>query len=267
MRGIVFPTNASSLGGLSQFYVWVDGDGSGNQLIIQLYDSGKNYIAFTQTIDWTGWKRLFLPLYQPNYVGLPMNFDYLHIISATYYYDNTNIVATNSTVVTGPPETLGGGPSMGPFRLNRGSHPLNNPTDTVVLLDQSLELRNYPSLAYRQTGTNQFSINVYNSTRPFPLIFGESFNKNWKACVSDSAPIDLVACLPESDHFVANDYANGWIIKKTGSFALTIFFLPDVVERFAIGASVIAWIIMAVVVLAPIGVRRRLSRIRLPTQG
>jgi hypothetical protein len=209
-----------------------------------------------------------VPLYQPNYVGLPKNFDYLNIVSATYYYDNTNVSTTNSTIIIGPPETFGAGPSMGPFRLSRGLHTLRDPTDSVVLLDQSLQPKWYPSLSFDQTGTNQFSVQVQNSSAPFPLIFGESFNKNWKACFSDSGPPEsLATCLPETEHFVANDYANGWIIKKTGSFALTIFFFPDIVERFSIGASVIAWIIMAAVVLLPIGVRTRLARIRLSKGG
>jgi hypothetical protein len=268
MRGLVFSTVAASLDNLSQFYVWVDGDGSGNQLIIQLYDSGKNYIAFTQKIDWTGWKPLIVTLHHPSYTGGESYFNYSSIISATYYYDNTNIATTNSMIVIGPPEVLNAGLNEGPFRFSRGLHSLSKPTNAVILRDQSFQMKSYPSVTFDQTSTNQFSVQVHNSTGPFPLIFGQSFNKNWKACVSNQGAIASSSiCLPESDHFVANEYANGWIVNKTGSFSLTIYFSPDIVERVSVVASVIAWAMMAVVVLVPIRVRKRLTLFGFTTRG
>lgn len=62
-------------------------------------------------------------------------------------------------------------------------------------------------LAVEQVAPVQYKIIVRDtSQRPYLLVLQNSFNRNWKVRIGNSE-------LPESQHFVANRYANAWLIR------------------------------------------------------
>jgi hypothetical protein len=244
LRGINFQVPSNMIENLTQFYLWVKGDGSGNTLTIQIYDRFQNYIAFPQTIDWTGWKHLLVqvgdPAYSNNYTG----FNPSAVSSITYYYDNSNPSNSNSTIVVGPPESRQW-ESTDYSSFSKGVHPSNLTIDSVIL--QNGDRFQLPELSFSRVGTDRYLVDVSNASQPFPLIFNQNFDTGWQLCIGDLTEIqDLYSqCLPGAEHFVANDYANGWTINKLGSYQLTILYSGDGIYHIALAVSISSWILMA----------------------
>jgi hypothetical protein len=261
LRGIGFQVPSNMIENLTQFYVWVKGDGSGNTLIIQIYDQSQNYIAFPQTIDWTGWKHLLVQVGYPSYSNNITGFNPSEISSITYYYDNSNLANSNSTVVIGPPESLEWQTSDY-TSLSQGVYASNSTIDTVVL--QNRDGLQAPQLSYSRIGTNRYLVDVSNATESFPLIFSQSFDPGWQACFGDLSEVQdfYSQCLPVAEHFVANDYANGWTINKLGSFQLTILYSGDSVYHISLAVSISSWILMAAVTVFVVMREKRVRKKR-----
>jgi hypothetical protein len=103
---------------------------------------------------------------------------------------------------------------------------------------------------FKKINPTKYTIEV-NATSPFFLILSENYNKQWKAYISDRAvfekydQLNITEAKPEfrfdmrdisyllyppsfdNSHFLANGYANGWHINKTGNYSITLYFLPQ----------------------------------------
>ena len=122
-----------------------------------------------------------------------------------------------------------------------------------------------PMLTFKRVNPTKYIVNVENATKPFFLVFSESYNPGWKIYSMNKntnlgkviarypdvnveeaknswykfTPQDIVYLLRkpainESYHFKANGYANAWYINPvkinkdgSGNFTLTIYFRPQ----------------------------------------
>jgi hypothetical protein len=97
------------------------------------------------------------------------------------------------------------------------------------------------NLTYTKNNPTKYAIDVNTST-PFFLVFSESYHKDWVASIEGQH-------IPDEYHFVANGFANGWYINKTGTFTVTIEFLPQ--QLFYAGSAIsVTTLIMCVVYLS-----------------
>jgi hypothetical protein len=83
-------------------------------------------------------------------------------------------------------------------------------------------------LTYRKVDPTKYVVHV-NASRPFFLVFSESYHKDWIAYVNGEQ-------LPDVRHFMANGYANAWYIDKPGSYEIILEFWPQ--RLFYIGAAI-----------------------------
>jgi hypothetical protein len=84
------------------------------------------------------------------------------------------------------------------------------------------------SLTYEKADPTKYIVHI-NASKPFFLVFSESYHKDWVAYVNGEQ-------LPNDQHFMANGYANAWYINKTGSYEIVLEFWPQ--RLFYIGATI-----------------------------
>lgn len=76
-----------------------------------------------------------------------------------------------------------------------------------------------PSISYTKINPTKYQILVKGSTVPFFLILSELYNGGWEALFEDKTKV--------GKHFLANSFANGWLIEREGDFSLTLEFAPQ----------------------------------------
>ncbi|MEM2950628.1 MAG: discoidin domain-containing protein [Nitrososphaeria archaeon] len=84
---------------------------------------------------------------------------------------------------------------------------------------------------YQLSPTN-YIINTY-SKGPFILVLLENYSQSWKLRVNGKLT-------SETDHFIVNSYANGWIVKETGNLTLNIYYETQETLKLSVIASIIA---------------------------
>lgn len=77
----------------------------------------------------------------------------------------------------------------------------------------TLEGESVSGFTYEKLSATQYRINIKNATVPYRIIFKETFNKLWEASI-DGKKI--------TDHFLAFDYANGWIVMQKGNYKIKV---------------------------------------------
>jgi len=81
-------------------------------------------------------------------------------------------------------------------------------------------------LTYEKIDSTKYVIHV-RTDRPFFLVFSQSYDPNWIAYIGGTEV---------AQHFVANGYANGWYMGRTGSYDMTLEFWPQ--KLFHVSATV-----------------------------
>ena len=123
-----------------------------------------------------------------------------------------------------------------------------------------------PTITFRKINPTRYEVKIENATKPFFLVFSESYHPKWKAYVETEdrkwkrgngkweiiaeypkvhvkearhemrfTPKDIAYLfkkpLPEKNHSLVNGYANAWYIdpKEIGkqNFNITLYFLPQ----------------------------------------
>ncbi len=150
------------------------------------------------------------------------------------------------------------------------NHKAENLSIATIGLENLSKLRNMkennrPLIIFKRVNPTKYIVNVENATKPFFLVFSESYNPGWKIYYMNKntalgkviakypdvnveeaknswykfTPQDVVYLLRkpavnESYHFKANGYANAWYINPekinkdgSGNFTLTIYFRPQ----------------------------------------
>jgi hypothetical protein len=78
---------------------------------------------------------------------------------------------------------------------------------------------NFSLINFDQINPTKYFVHV-DTSLPFFLIFSQSFNKGWVASIDGRQ-------ISDQYHFIANGYANSWYINKTGTFNITLEFVPQ----------------------------------------
>lgn len=84
------------------------------------------------------------------------------------------------------------------------------------------------SFIYEKINPTKYIVHV-NASKPFFLVFSESYHKDWVAYVDGQQ-------IPVKYHFMVNGFANAWYINKTGSYTITLEFWPQ--RLFYIGSAI-----------------------------
>lgn len=77
-----------------------------------------------------------------------------------------------------------------------------------------------PKINVHKINQAEYRVDVMDAKGPFAIILSELFDQGWQISRSDGKAID-------KEHFLANSYANGWIIDNDGSFQMIIKFKPQ----------------------------------------
>jgi hypothetical protein len=75
---------------------------------------------------------------------------------------------------------------------------------------------------------------VYSSGGPFVLMLKQDYNPSWHASFAGGDEI------PPSQHVLADDYANGWIINRSGNFTVDVSYGPQTTYNLVVGFSIVA---------------------------
>lgn len=70
-----------------------------------------------------------------------------------------------------------------------------------------------PDIEFKKLTNDHYRVNVKKAQGPYILILNNTFDKSWQAKIDNTII---------SEHFIANSFANGWIIQKTGDYYIDI---------------------------------------------
>lgn len=108
---------------------------------------------------------------------------------------------------------------------------LKNPLSTV------------PKMSFTKINPAKFIVHIDNALDPYFLVFGESYNPQWKIFIKETDGKNSSF----NDHLVVNNYANGWFVDKSGSYDIIVEYYPQKVfylGLFLSGASIIVFSVM-----------------------
>lgn len=106
------------------------------------------------------------------------------------------------------------------------------------------------NLAFSAVSPTEYLVEVKEATYPFVLVLAQTYDPNWKV-VLNGIPIS------EGFHFKVNGYANGWLVNQTGSFGLTIQYVPQMFAYLGAWVSIIA--VLTITIVLPLIVLRKPS--------
>jgi len=86
----------------------------------------------------------------------------------------------------------------------------------------------FPKMSFSRLNPTMYKVSIENSTSPFVLAFGESYNKGWRAYIAENFFQTLfLKPIPETQHYTLNGYSNGWLIDKKGSYSIVVEYFPQ----------------------------------------
>ena len=88
---------------------------------------------------------------------------------------------------------------------------------------------------YQKISSTEYLVNVKDITHPFYIVLAESYDDGWKAFVNGKEQI------PDKNHFIVEEFGNGWYLTKTGNFNVKLYFQPQ--KYYDIGLIVYASVI------------------------
>lgn len=81
-----------------------------------------------------------------------------------------------------------------------------------------------PNMNYQKINESEYKVQINEARGPFVLVLSQLFDPAWKIYVDGKET--------GKEHFLANAYANGWIIERNGSYELIVKFTPqDLLEK------------------------------------
>ena len=142
----------------------------------------------------------------------------------------------------------------------------------------NMEDTDHPSITVQKINSAKYNLMI-NASKPFFLVFSDSYNPRWKLYMNQNSPIsgpilydyDFVRVrelkqrielfnlddifylvrnpLDEDSHYLANGYANAWYIDRVGSYNLTLYFLPQSWFYLAVLVSLFAFLSSIIYIL------------------
>ena len=109
------------------------------------------------------------------------------------------------------------------------------------LSDFSMEppsILNNVNTSYSALSTVTYDISITNASVPFVLVFGETFDNGWQLSGDGAAA-----------HLVVYGYANGWVINRTGTYTLRIYYAPQTQYNMATILGIIGVIFPIIMIM------------------
>lgn len=79
---------------------------------------------------------------------------------------------------------------------------------------------NLPNISFNKINGAVYKVDIKNAGNKYALILSELYDPAWKLLKVDGGDIS-------DNHFLANGYANGWIIDRRGNYQMIIKFTPE----------------------------------------
>jgi len=111
----------------------------------------------------------------------------------------------------------------------------------------------YASTTCERINPTKYSLHV-NASKPFYLILSDLYQRDWVAYIDWQQ-------VASENHFLANSFANGWYINKTGTYTVTLEFKPQ--RLFDIGLVVSITTVVALFLILVFLSRIRIKRLYL----
>jgi len=100
--------------------------------------------------------------------------------------------------------------------INANSVILN--TKNIALDFHSNRSFNVPNIIYKEINPTLYKVNIKNATGSFAIMLKQNYNVNW----------DIQGLNNNTyNHYIADSYANGWTVNKTGNYTFYIVFSPQ----------------------------------------
>lgn len=96
-------------------------------------------------------------------------------------------------------------------------------TEEPILIRQEKDSKSESTvleIQFSKVSNVEYTVKVENAKNPYILVLNELFDPGWKVLDKNLKDVG-------EKHFLANTYANGWIVNELGSYDLTIKFIPQ----------------------------------------
>lgn len=139
-----------------------------------------------------------------------------------------------------------------PVFLSRGEHFVESTERKLKIERLTVDPVNLPNtrrfdLSWTRRSPTQLEVNVKNATRPFLLVFGESYHPRWQATLEGKT----------LTHVPVNGVANGWIVPPSSATGSTIVLSFTAQRAYNVSAAIS---LLSLVVLAGLAFIPRRSR-------
>jgi len=106
-----------------------------------------------------------------------------------------------------------------------------------------------PEIIFQKISPSRYRVTVKNARQPFFLVLNQSYHPDWQI-FDQKEPL-------AAGHFLANTFANGWLIEKTGDYQIILEFLPQRKYRFGLAVSASTFLGMILFFLKSACVKKR----------
>lgn len=109
-------------------------------------------------------------------------------------------------------------------------------------------------LAFEKINPTLYKVRIERAKKPYELVFSEGFHSDWQATVVGKPEFKSKSLIPEERHFLADGYANGWLINPEDSqgeedYDLLIEFKSQKLFHWGVGASGFTFLVLGAYLL------------------
>ncbi len=132
------------------------------------------------------------------------------------------------------------------FVLSPGFDPLTEAvvSDAANKVPQSTY--SSPNLTYLRVSPTEYRVNISGASTPFVLVLSETFDYGWAAFIDESSL---------GSHFLANDFANAWLVPRTGEFQIRLLYVPQEIVPLGVVISALTAGVVVMGMLLPRGLK------------
>lgn len=127
---------------------------------------------------------------------------------------------------------------------------VRNLIDEPVLIKSSASTPiDPPQTDFKKINNTEYIVNISNAKDAYVLVFSELFDPGWKIFNDSGKEIKV-------EHFVANTYANGWLINKEGNYKIIVKFVPQSLLKITERMSQVS-VIVSLLIITGVYLRRK----------
>lgn len=109
---------------------------------------------------------------------------------------------------------------------------------TFILKAKSETEESKEEVSFRKISPVKYQVNIKDANLPFALVFLQRFNPGWK-----------LSGISENNHFTVFNFANGWLINKTGNFNLVLEYSPQRIFNRGIYLTIIMLTLSLIIIV------------------